>query len=219
MRQLITAFIAFLLAALPNLLRGQDDQRPQTLLGNADNLHHGGWGAPTGFYTRIMDQDALLLGARGGWIINHRFTLGLAGHGLVTQVHNAAYDQHLISQGQTLTDKSRLFLGYGGLLLEPIIAYRSPIHVSLPIIIGAGGAGYSYSGPPPPDFDPLTYKTDGQAFFVFEPGLDLELNLIPLLRIGLGVSYRYTSDLDIPGTAKDALHGFNAGMSIKVGRF
>ena len=54
---------------------------------------------------------------------------------------------------------------------------------------------------------------------VREPGIELELNVIRLVRLGIGASYRYTSDLDMPATPKDALHGINAGVSIKVGCF
>ncbi len=191
----------------------------RTLLGSGTDLAHGGWGAPTASYTRIMDQDAMLVGVRGGWIINHRFSLGLAGHGLVTNVDNPAYDRYLVDNGTALRGKSRFYMGYGGLLLEPVIAYRSPVHITLPVIIGAGGCTYGYNSALAPDFDPYTYEDDAQAFFVVEPGIELELNIIPLVRIGLGASYRYTSDIDLPATAKDALHGLNAGMSVKVGRF
>ncbi len=207
--------------ALPFTSVGQSTDEPpmRTLLGEGHELHHGGWGAPTATYTRILDQDAMLVGVRGAWIINHRFSLGLAGHGLVTNVDNAAYDQYLLDNGTILRSKSRLYMGYGGLLLEPVIAYRSPIHITLPIIIGAGGVGYDYNESLPEDFDPYTYSDQAQAFFVVEPGIELEMNVIPLVRVGLGASYRYTSDIDLPATARDALHGFNAGISIKVGSF
>lgn len=191
----------------------------RTLLGNNRDLHHGGWAAPEAVYSRMLDQDVLLLGLRAGWIIDHRLTIGLAGKGLVTGVGNEGYDRYLLEEGYALGRTSRFRMGYGGLLLEPVVAYRSPIHISLPILIGAGGGGYESYTPMPQEFDPYVYHEDAQAFFVVEPGVDLEINLLPLLRVGLGVSYRYTSDLDLPATAKDALHGINAGLSLKVGRF
>lgn len=191
----------------------------RTLLGGDKDLANGGWGAPTACYTRIMGQDAMLVGVRGGWIINHRFTLGIAGHGLVTNVSNLSYDQHLVENGAMLRGKSRFYMGYGGLLLEPVIAYRSPVHITLPVIIGAGGCTYSVNQELPLNFDPLTYHEDTQAFFVVEPGIELEMNVISLVRVGLGASYRYTSDIDLPATDKHALHGINAGLSVKVGRF
>jgi hypothetical protein len=197
----------------------QDDAPMRTLLGGEDKISHGGWGAPTTHYTRIMDQDALLVGGRGGWLINHRVTIGLAAHGLTTPVYNEAYDSYLFNGGISPQRKSILNMGYGGLLIEPIIAYKSPVHISLPIIIGAGGVGYQYYSNLPHEPNHLTYDDHAQAFFVVEPGIELEMNIIPLVRLGLGASYRYTSDINIPETPEDALHGLNAGVSIKIGKF
>lgn len=210
------------LAAVPSIAQTTDEAPIRTLLGGGKDLHHGGWGAPTVHYTRLLDQDALLVGGRGGWLIDHRVTIGFAGHGLVTSVANKAYDSHLIEQGEALQRNSSLEMGYGGLFIEPVIGYRSPVHVALPLIVGAGGVTYGYSSWRPQD--PTHYtrdhdRYDAQAFFVVEPGVELQFNVIPLVRVGLGASYRYTSDLELPATAKDALHGINAGFSIKVGRF
>ena len=209
------------LADVPTIAQTTDDAAMRTLLGGNKDLHHGGWGGVTTHYTRIMDQDALLTGIRGGWIIDHRLTIGLAGHGLVTQVPNKAYDDLQIANGEFLRRKSSLYMGYGGLLIEPIIAYRSPIHISLPVIIGAGGVTYGnsrWSSYDNDQFD-LDDHYDAQAFFVVEPGVELEFNVISLVRVGVGASYRYTTDLDLPATPKDALRGLNPGVSIKVGCF
>lgn len=209
------------LASIPAISQHTDDAPMRTLLGDGRELHHGGWGALTSHHTRLLEKDALLVGARGGWLINHRVTIGFAGHGLVTPVGNVAYDAHVQAQGEVLRSKSSLQMGYGGLFIEPVIAYRSPLHVSLPLIVGAGGVGYGYTSRLPEGADPQSgYRTsDAQAFFVVEPGIELELNVIPLVRVGIGASYRYTSDVDLPETAKDALHGINAGLTVKVGCF
>lgn len=206
--------------AVPVLSQTTEEPPVRTLFGSGHDLHHGGWGAPTAAYTRIMDQDALLTGLRGGWIIDHRLTIGLAGYGLTTRVKNAAYDSYLLQEGTQPLRDSRFQAGYGGLLIEPVIAYRSPVHVSLPILIGAGGCGYqTYTGQPGENFDPYTWHDDFDAFFVIEPGVDLEVNVVKLVKLGLGVSYRYTSDISLPETAADAMRGLNASMSIKVGVF
>jgi len=209
------------LADVPAISQATDDAPMRTLLGGDKKLHHGGWGAPTTHYTRIMDQDALLTGVRGGWIIDHRLTIGIAGHGLVTQVPNKAYDEFRIANGDLLRRRSSLYMGYGGLLIEPVIAYRSPIHITLPVIIGAGGATYGNSNWSSSDVEPFDTDDhyDAQAFFVVEAGIELEFNVISLVRVGIGASYRYTTDIDLPATSKDALRGINAGISLKVGSF
>lgn len=221
-----THYLAVLMIALAttNPLQAQTTTPPddgmRTLLGGRTDLHHGGWGAPTAHYTRIMDQDAMLVGLRGGWLIDHRVTIGIAGHGLVTPLRNTAYDAYLLDQGTPAPRPTAFHMGYGGLLIEPIIAYRSPVHISLPIMFGAGGCAYDFNTVlPEEDGQPGYGYLEGQAFFVVEPGIDLEMNVIPLVRLGISASYRYTSDLDLPATAKDALHGANVGVVVKIGRF
>ncbi|HQW05100.1 MAG TPA: hypothetical protein PLV08_09290 [Flavobacteriales bacterium] len=213
---------AFLFLTPLHILYAQEAAEPdiRTLFGGERDLANGGWGAPSVSFTRIMDHDALLVGGRGGWLIDHGFTLGLAGHGLVTDVPNRAYDLHRSTEGDSLYRGSRFVMGYGGLLLEPIIAPRSPIHISLPIIVGAGGCGYQTFQKRQHDEGLYWYADDDyQAFFVVDAGVELEFNLIRLVRLGVGASYRYTTDITLPETPKDALHGFNAGITVKVGCF
>ncbi len=212
---------AFALSLPFNALVAQESPKPdiRTLFGGSQELDNGGWGGPSIHFTQVMGKDALLVGARGGWLIDHGFTLGLAGQGMVTDVANTDYDGYRLSIGDSIRQPSQFRMGYGGLLLEPIIAPSSPIHVSLPIIIGAGGCGYQTYGPQRVDFDPIHSREDFQAFFVVDAGMEVEFNLIKLVRLGVGASYRYTTDITLPETPKDALRGFNAGLTIKVGRF
>jgi hypothetical protein len=207
---------------LSTAITAQDNDRtPRTLFGGGREMDHGGWGGPTTHFTRVMGREALLVGARGGWLIDHVITIGLAGHGLVTDVPNGSYDTYRLAKGDSLRQGSQFRMGYGGLLIEPIIAPMSPLHVSFPIIVGAGGCGYeTYTRHPVQnEFDDFRYSDDFQAFFVVEPGIELELNLIKLVRLGIGASYRYTTDLHLPETSKEALRGLNAGLTVKVGRF
>ncbi|MFZ1687738.1 MAG: hypothetical protein WAU70_09970 [Flavobacteriales bacterium] len=199
----------------------EQDPEPRSLFGSGHERANGGWGGPAVALTEVMGTEALLVGLHAGWLIDHRFTLGVAGYGLVTDVPNQAYDAYLLESGRILNQGSQFRMGYGGLLLEPIIAYKSPVHISLPIIVGAGGCAYETYGPRPDDFDPEThdYRSEGQAFFVLEPGVEVELNLVRMVRIGVGASYRYTTDIDLPETPTDALRGFNTSLTLKVGRF
>jgi hypothetical protein len=212
---ILAALFASALAAQPA------DTEPATLFGSDKDYRNGGWGGPMVAFTEVLDQPALLTGLRGGWMIDHRFTLGLAGYGLVTNAPNPAYDQWLLEEGESLRHPSQFRMGYGGLLLEPVIGYKSPIHVTLPILIGAGGCTYQTYLPRP--FRDSTHRVDrferGEAFFVVEPGVELELSLVRLVRVAVGASYRYTTDIDLPATPADALRGMNATFTVKVGRF
>lgn len=202
----------------------ETDRTPRTLFGTDHKIHHGAWGGPSAHLTTIMGQSALLVGARGGWLIDHGITIGIVGHGLVTDVPRPEYDVYRAGLGDQLRRGSQFRMGYGGLLIEPIIAPMSPIHISLPILVGAGGCGYqTYSFRSGNNFDPFDdlddYDDDFQAFFVVEPGIELEVNVVKLVRIGIGASYRYTTDMNLPATPKNALHGLNTGITVKVGSF
>ncbi|MCB0773476.1 MAG: hypothetical protein KDB93_08885 [Flavobacteriales bacterium] len=215
--------LLLLLLILPaTITLAQDPNEPRTLFGSGSEHDNGGWGAPSVALTEVMGKPSLLTGIKGGWLVDHRFTLGIAGYGLVTDVPNKGYDAYLVEQGETVRHTSQLRMGYGGLLLEPVIGYRSPVHVTLPVLIGAGGCAYQTFTPWQPGAD-TTHRVDwfdrGQAFFVLEPGVEVELSLVRIVRLAVGASYRFTSDIDLPATPKDALRGFSGAVTLKVGRF
>ena len=77
---LSSAVVAALLIFAPQLSNAQEtepntnDQAPRTLFGGQGKMTHGGWAAPTASYTQMLKQDAMLVGLRGGWLVNHRLT-------------------------------------------------------------------------------------------------------------------------------------------------
>ena len=212
---------AFAIMASNSLMAQEAPAEPRTLFGSNSEHRNGGWGGPAVALTEVMGKPALLTGLKAGWIIDHRFTLGIGGYGMVTDVPNKGYDAYLVDNGEEVRRTSQFRMGYGGLLLEPVIAYKSPVHVTLPILIGAGGCAYETStrweSGDSTHYD--DWRDQGQAFFVLEPGVELELSLVRILRVGIGASYRYTTDIELPATPVDALRGFNTSFTIKVGRF
>ena len=189
------------------------------LLGGREDMANGGWG-PHRHTHPHAGPDACWWAP---WQLAHRryITPRFAGHGLVTSVNNAPRCP-LVKPANCCVRKSRLQTGCGGLLIEPIVAYRSPVHISLPIIIGAGGAGYStrYNALPIRWTGTRrgTCFNDAPACFVVEPGIDTEVTRSPGAP-GRGRQLPLHQRPGPAGTPKDALHGFNAGFSVKVGRF
>ncbi|WP_420384770.1 hypothetical protein [Roseivirga sp.] len=194
-------------------LQAQDDpQKMRTLFNNGGIRSNGGYGAVTVGYTQIANADAITIGGQGAWLINHQFGIGLAGTGFITE---RAYDANLDNRYLTTG-------GYGGLMLEFIAMPHSPVHLSFPVTIGAGGISYVQSNR---DFD-FYDSEDSQAFFVVEPGVDIEFNLLPFVRFGLGVKYRVTSDIDLTYLdsgarilEQDAMTGFSTSFNLKFGKF
>ncbi len=187
--------------------QGSDRNEIQTLFGN--NVEHGGYGAIMVNYSLIDGKDAWLAGMRGGWLIDHRFMIGLGGYGFA---NNLYFDNVLSDRENFLTG------GYGGLVVEPILLPRFPVHLSFPVLIGAGGIahvdGYYWN------HNDYQWNTiDASAFFVIEPGVELELNMVRHFRVAFAVTYRYTGDIKLIDMPKDVMNGFNYGLAFKFGKF
>jgi opacity protein-like surface antigen len=171
----------------------------------------GGYGAFSIGYTKINAQDALLIGGRGEWVVGHGFGLGLGGYGFL---NDATYNP---------TDQLNYVLagGYGGLVMEPILFGWFPVHLSFPIMVGAGGvASTTYTGNWNDPYEYWDgYVEEATAFFVADLGVEVEFNLVRFFRLAVFGSYRYTSDIIMENTPVDALRGWSAGMTFKFGSF
>jgi len=196
---------------------GQDDKSNElkTLFGNCDHkISHGGYFGLSVGYTQIDKQDVMTLGGRAGWVIDHHVTIGLAGKAFMNSV--------FIEGDFPNTPENGLYLsgGYGGFFIEPVIFPNFPVHVSFPIIIGGGGFVLNES--PWHDYadDNDYYEPyDWDSYFVVEPGVEIELNVVKFFRIAVGGSYRYTSDLHISEVPKDMMSGFSGEVTFKFGKF
>lgn len=176
-----------------------------------------GWfiGAGPG-YTQVDGRDAWLAGLSVGMIVNHNFSIGLAGNALTNR--NDLYFEHV-------TDTAGGYLegGYGGLLLEYTLFPKSVVHVTFPVLIGAGETSFisdenSYDWDED-DWDHCNRNLDTDSFFVIEPGVRAEVNILKFMRLNAGVSYRYTSGFDMIRTSSDMMNNFTATVGLKFGKF
>jgi hypothetical protein len=164
----------------------------------------------------IEEKNAYLGGISGGIIINHNFSVGLAGNGIMTT-------NDLRFSGINDTADVYLYGGHGGLKLEYRLNPLKQVNIAFPLLIGGGGAAYSTWGPNEwyhsnyHDQHDASYIWD--SYFVIEPGAAVGINLLKFMRLDAGVSYRYTAGLDLPETNNDLLNGFNVNLSLKFGRF
>lgn len=175
------------------------EKEDETLI--SGKLDFGFYGAPIIKFTKINDEFAVLCGGRGGLLINHRFLVGGGGYGLVNEIPvNNIWPN----------DDYLLEFGYGGLVLEYILAPRKLVHLSVYTLIGAGSVCFQDRWYEPWDHD---------AFFVAEPGLDLMMNITRCFRIGVGGSYRYISGINLGGLSNEDISGPSAVLTFKFGRF
>jgi hypothetical protein len=186
----------------------EDNKQFQTLFGN--EVSNGGYGAIMFNYSKINDENAFLFGMRGGWIIDHKLTLGFGGYGFANDMDWQYPEQE---PNDFLTG------GYGGFLIEPILFSHKPVHLSFPILIGAGGVALVDDYYWDDNYYDDWYAEYADAFFVIEPGVEVELNLVKAMRMAFAVTYRFTEDLELGKVDKNVLNGFNFGMALKFGKF
>ncbi len=197
MTRLLTLLVLLLLPA------GVAAQQEQTLMSGP--VEHGGFGGPVVKLTQIANEFGVLVGGRGGWIINHSLVLGGGGYGLAN-----SSDFRLVEGGR----ERRLALGYGGVELEYVNRWSDVAHLTAGILIGAGGASwYDWRG------GDSGFEDDGDAFFIAEPALNVEVNIVHFFRVGVGGSYRFVEDVDLRGLTDADVRGAAGSLTFKFGKF
>lgn len=193
----------------------EEDRDHQTLFGNKR-----GFGGYLGINSKSMEingQPAMFMGGELNMVIGHSLNLGFEGYGMLTHVNS----DNLNSQGHPYF----LQMGYGGFHIEPVIASDNLIHLTLPVLLGAGGiaetqnplwTGNVVDGVHT-DFHQRIHRSD--MFLIAEPGINLELNVSRFMRLAGGVSYKFVSDAQMPGIAVNDLEGISGNLSLRFGWF
>ncbi len=174
--------------------------REETLL--SGKAEHGGFGGPVVKFTQMNKQFGVLVGGRGGWIINHRVSIGLGGYGLANNV-----------DARPFAPDSLATMGYGGLEIELIGDSDRLIHYTFSTLIGAGGVSLRRSGVHHGDSE------NSDAFFVAEPTATVILNITAFFRIGLGAGYRFVAGSDTRGITDSRLRGPTGTLAFLFGKF
>jgi hypothetical protein len=201
-------------------LFAQDDQKTnsgeeqmKTLFSSGKKVKVGWFASFEPAYTEIDGYSAYLGGFSGGVIIDHQLSIGLAGRGWYTG-HSYPNFQDTLS--------ASLVGGYGGLLIEYTLFPKSLVHVTFPVLIGGGGAAYvedwqQYKWENNYHHDMKVFSSD--AYFVIEPGVRAELNIVKWMRLNAGVSYRILSGMKLKPEPSGKLNGFTATVGFKFGKF
>ncbi|HKI46393.1 MAG TPA: hypothetical protein VKA08_13775 [Balneolales bacterium] len=199
MKQLFTLFLC-LVFTIPALA-----QEDQTLVSN--HIGSGGFGGPVLKISSISGEAALFVGGRGGWIIklnpSSSFVIGGGGYGLSTDVE--ANNIFINNRQQYVS------VGYGGLELEYVHQSYRLVHFSLQSLIGAGSAGYQNKD--------RENRSNSDSFFVWEPGVNVLLNVTHFFRIGTGLGYRLTSGSHLLEASDSDLSGVTGIITFKFGKF
>jgi len=170
----------------------------QTLTGRVTS--HSGYGGAVLQMTRLIDAPTLLVGGRGGWIANDRFVLG--GEFAWTM----ARDVGSLSGRDVETE-----IGYGGIVLEYVVASDRVVHPSVGVLLGTGGVTLE-------DFSDGD-RIDRSLFFLARPGGSLDLNITPFFRLAVGGGYRLVAGSGLRGVDDADLSGPYAEITFKFGDF
>ncbi len=188
------------------------DEEIKSLLSKKNDLN--AFGAVDLKIGDLKDERGLLVGAYGGFIINRRYLFGVAGYGLVT---NIEFEGRV--PGQTDPKQLNLYGGYGGILIGVTIAPKELIHISFPVVLGAGSLevvdkDFFVNNPADSEF-----TVENSVFFVAEPGIQIEFNITKYFRLGAGATYRYISGTELQNVRDEDVSGTTAIISFRFGRF
>ncbi|MCE5249823.1 hypothetical protein LLG96_06335 [bacterium] len=179
----------------------------ETLFKNSGDFElNGFWGGPGVSVTSINGNAELLVGGRGGIIINNSFNVGGGGWGLVTEP-KAPSKARSAYPGRDL----KLDFDYGGFIFEYDFRPKQLTHCSVYSLIGSGNVSYC-------DKDDDSFKVS-DSFFVFEPGIEGTVNVTKWFRLSAGASYRVIAGMDIIGLDASDIGGFSGKLTFRFGQF
>ncbi|MBN1895080.1 hypothetical protein JW906_11320 [bacterium] len=190
-------------------LFAQDEE--ETLL--SGDITHGGFGGPVVKWTSVQKEFGVLVGGRGGWIINHAFSIGAGGYGLV----NSIPPQDNVDFGNWFFSDPVLGMGYGGFEMEVIVRSDRLVHSTIILLIGAGGVGFHEAWDS--DWEDRDDHYQWDSFFILEPGVNVELNVTGFFRLNVGASYRFVSGVDKWGLSESDIGGPATTLTFKFGKF
>lgn len=200
-----------LLANAQTYVDTHDPNEIKSLLGKGNDIK--GFGGVDLKVTSLKDSRGLMTGAYGGLVINRNYLLGIGGYGLVTENEFKG-----TIPGDSTIKNLNLYGGYGGVIFGGTLFSKEVIHLSFPVLFGAGAAEVSDK-----DFFSTSVDTDftieNSVFFVIEPAAQLEINITPYFRIAAGASYRYVTGSDLQNIEDGDLEGLTTTLSFRFGRF
>lgn len=193
--------------------RHERDDRIQTIFNGPHSV--GGYGAITHKFTTINGRFAHVPGIYGGVYLNHNLFVGFGVYGSSNKIR--VDDEFSIQPGMPMTYQ----FGQAGLQTEYSLGSNRAIHVNFTAFAGSG-----FTMQYPTDrWDRYNHDLwesggmDENWFFVVEPGVQLEINLLRWMRISPGVSYRFASGNRAAGLSDSALSAAAYSMTLKFGRF
>ena len=191
------------------------DHHINTIFSNNGHRASGGYAAISNKFTSINGDFANMVEIYGGWYIGHRFLLGVGG--AATTNYLPVPEQYSTNPGRRMSYE----YGQCGLMTEYVIASDRAIHLAFQMFAGSGFTlqyqRYDWQNDYWDNVD--DYNHDPNWFFVAEPGVKVEVNVLRWLRFSPGISYRIGHGSEAKGLSDEDINGTSINMTLKFGRF
>lgn len=195
--------IVFILASFSMYAQNGEE----TIFGSGDDIKFGLYAGPEFKLTSFNGELAFMTGGKAGLILDRVFSIGGGGYNIVT--NHKVYDSD--EENAPWAD---LDFSYGGIIFEYINDPNNLYHFTGSLLLGAGYASYStnvYGFP-----EDVDWYRKGATYFVAEPQINIDVNLIKYLRLGVGASYRFAVGGELEKTAASDLSGVSLNLSIRA---
>ena len=207
----------------------QKDERTRTLFSGMKNpmkpIKYLGLSVGSEFqYGSLAGQFTPIAGVSAMLHINKKFGIGMTGYSTVNK-----FTPTVLNANSLLN----LNVMYGGLKLEYTPNPNAEVHVSFPLLIGGGMARVDSASKYRNGFGGRDHNRNGVKeregrgtdFWVIQPGINIEVNVIRFLKIYVGASYRLTPSVSteivtaLPTPTASQLSGLNLSAGLKLGFF
>lgn len=163
-------------------------------------------------YSTVTNSNNVgFLDYKAALTFNGKWGIGLSGSGLL---HNHRKLRTLVSDGTY-----QLYVSYGALFIERIFTLNNDFKFSISISTGKGETSYIYDKDYRKDKVWSEETIDKTDFYVFEPGLEVQHKIYGNWWIGLNLTYRNTSPIELINTDESFLRKSSAGINFKYGIF
>ena len=173
----------------------------ETLVGG--NARVGWYFASTTRFTTINDEMATLDGWRAVLTLNKTWTLGMT---------SVELDENDVPAPITWNNQAvYMDLDYHGLEIGHIWNSDRVAHFTADLLLALGVIDYNAKG--------AGKRWSQDLVGVIEPTVQMEVNVVRWMRIGLGAGYRYVTAIDIEGLSSGDVSGPSGILTFKFGKF
>ncbi|MDR1864878.1 MAG: hypothetical protein LBR08_04830 [Bacteroidales bacterium] len=191
------------------------DARETTDAGDRQKMPVGIFGGFGFDYLEISSGESMEIGVHGGVIFNRWLSSGVYFNGIFTL--NPLKDM------QSGRD-ANVLCGHGGIFVAPIVFPNALVHVSFPVFAGYGHVNYELYN----SAELSNYIESSCRFWMIEPGMEIEMNVLSFVRVAVGGYYKRTSKIRLayagsvdgePILPENVLNGFSVGLKLRFGKF